>query len=195
MTCGFSDRLSLRSPQSRLRSLQTAQRANDLSRCNRTPRDSAWDMPSQPPNSSTRTASMTESELLSRRHMLRVAAGSALSVVVSQSLLGCAAAQVSNSGTGSDTTSTTTPSCVLTAALTEGPYFVDERLLRSDIRTDPVTGALSAGVPLDLTFNVARVASSACTPLTRAYLDVLHCDAGGVYSDSRTRAGHRLLPW
>ena len=137
---------------------------------------------------------MAESQLLSRRHMLRVAAGSALSVVVSQSLLGCAAAQVSNSGTGSDTTSTTTPSCVLTAALTEGPYFVDERLLRSDIRTDPVTGALSAGVPLDLTFNVARVASSACTPLTGAYLDVWHCDAGGVYSDvSGTGAGHRFL--
>src|SRR5258705_3177638 len=170
MTGGFSDRLSLRSPQSRLRSLQTAQRANDLSRCNRTRRDSACDMPSQPPNSSTRNASMAESQLLSRRHMLRVAAGSALSVVVSQSLVGLAAAQVSNSGTGSDTTSTTTPSCVLTAALTEGPYFVDERLLRSDIRTDPVTGALSAGGPRDLAFHVSGGACSGCTPHTAALL-------------------------
>src|SRR5258708_27384232 len=134
-------------------------------RSNCTRRDSAWDMPSQPPNSSTRNASMAESQLLSRRHMLRVAAGSALSVVVSQSLLGCAAAQVSNSGTGSDTTSTTTPSCVLTAALTEGPYFVDERLLRSDIRTHPVTGALSPGAPLAPTVNVSHPPSGACPPL------------------------------
>jgi len=61
---------------------------------------------------------------------------------------------------------------VLTAALTEGPYFVDEKLLRPDIRTDPDTGAVSPGVLLDLAFNVSRVARSACTPLTGAYLDV-----------------------
>jgi protocatechuate 3,4-dioxygenase beta subunit len=36
---------------------------------------------------------------------------------------------------------------------------------------------------LTLAFNVSRVAGSACTPLTGAYLDVWHCDAGGVYSD------------
>ena len=82
--------------------------------------------------------------------------------------------------TGSSSGSAT---CVLTAALTEGPYFVDEKLNRSDIRTDPTTGVVSAGIPLSLTFNVSRVANSACTPLTGAYLDVWHCDAAGVYSD------------
>src|SRR5258706_16202944 len=151
-------------------------------------------MPSQPPNSSTGNASMAESQLLSRRHMLRVAAGSALSVVVSQSQLGCAAAEVSNSGTGSDTTSTTTPSCVLTAALTEGPYFVDERLLRSDIRTDPVTGALSAGVPPHLTLKASRGASSAWPPPTGAFLYEWHCGAGcGASVESSSGAGSRLL--
>lgn len=29
------------------------------------------------------------------------------------------------------------PACVLTPAQTEGPFFVDERLDRSDIRSDP----------------------------------------------------------
>jgi protocatechuate 3,4-dioxygenase beta subunit len=67
--------------------------------------------------------------------------------------------------------------------LTEGPFFVDEMLNRSDIRTDPTTGVVSSGTPLALSFNVSRVANSACTPLTGAYLDVWHCDAGGVYSD------------
>ena len=44
-------------------------------------------------------------------------------------------------------------------------------------------GATSKGIPVALTFNVSRVANSACTPLTGAYLDVWHCDAAGVYSD------------
>lgn len=39
-------------------------------------------------------------------------------------------------------------SCVLNPAKTEGPYFVDEKLNRSDIRTDPGDGTTAAGVPL-----------------------------------------------
>ena len=129
---------------------------------------------------------------LSRRDLLGLAAKGAASVVVSQSVL-VACASGGNSSVDTTTTalsgSTTSalpvgnPSCVLTAALTEGPFFVDEKLNRADIRTDPVTGAVSAGIPLALTFNVSRVANNACTPLTGAYLDVWHCDAGGVYSD------------
>lgn len=112
---------------------------------------------------------------LSRRDLLGFAAKGAASVVVSQSFLaGCAAA--GNSVTDSARTGGTTPvaaggttaagagpTCVLTAALTEGPFFVDEKLNRSDIRTDPVTGSTSAGAPLALTFNVSRVANQACT--------------------------------
>ena len=127
---------------------------------------------------------------LSRRDLLGFAAKGAASVVVSQSLLlSCASGAVGatdTSGTSDGTTTTPTTgnaACVLTASLTEGPYFVDEMLNRSDIRTDPVTGAVSSGIPLTLAFNVSRVANSACTPLTGAYLDVWHCDAGGVYSD------------
>lgn len=127
---------------------------------------------------------------LSRRDLLGFAAKGAASVLVSQSVLANCAAAATNA---TDTTAasggpTTIPAsgsstCVLTASLTEGPFFVDEKLNRSDIRTDPVSGAVSAGIPLALTFNVSRVANSACTPLTGAYLDVWHCDAAGVYSD------------
>lgn len=83
--------------------------------------------------------------------------------------------------------------CILTAALTEGPFFVDERLNRSDIRTDPTTGVVSAGVPLALTFNVERLVNGVCRPLSGAYLDVWHCDAGGVYSDVGNRGGREFL--
>jgi protocatechuate 3,4-dioxygenase beta subunit len=119
---------------------------------------------------------------LSRRELLTRTA----SVVVSQALLGC----------GVDTVAAASASgaCVLTAALTQGPYFVDVMLNRSDIRTDPTSGVASGGVPLALTFRVSRVASGGCTPLTGAYLDVWHCDSGGAYSDvSGAGSGQRFL--
>lgn len=119
---------------------------------------------------------------LSRRDWFGVAGKGTVGVVLSQSLLACAGGDLT--ATAADTTGALAAgTCVLTAALTEGPYFVDEKLLRTDIRPDSVTGVVSAGVPLSLTFNVSRLASNACTPLTGAYLDVWHCDAGGLYSD------------
>lgn len=39
----------------------------------------------------------------------------------------------------------------------EGPYFVDDKLRRSDIRTDPSDGSLKPGVSLNLTFRVSRI--------------------------------------
>jgi len=73
--------------------------------------------------------------------------------------------------------------CVVSPELTEGPYFVDERLLRSDIRTDPSTGTAVEGAQLDLTVRVARVGSDGCVPLANAAVDIWQCDALGVYSD------------
>lgn len=75
------------------------------------------------------------------------------------------------------------PSCVVRPDLTEGPYFVDERLNRSDIRSDPTTGALRPGVPLALTFVVSRIDGSSCVPFEGALVDLWHCDATGIYSD------------
>ncbi|HYO47312.1 MAG TPA: intradiol ring-cleavage dioxygenase [Gemmatimonadota bacterium] len=73
--------------------------------------------------------------------------------------------------------------CVVKPQLTAGPYFVDGALERSDIRADPATGEVSAGTPLDLRFQVSRIAEGACVPLAGAVVDVWHCDARGVYSD------------
>jgi protocatechuate 3,4-dioxygenase beta subunit len=73
-------------------------------------------------------------------------------------------------------------SCVVRPKLTEGPYYVDLRLNRSDIRSEAATGALRAGLPLTLGFAVSRVNGGACTPLANAVVDVWHCDALGVYS-------------
>jgi protocatechuate 3,4-dioxygenase beta subunit len=75
------------------------------------------------------------------------------------------------------------PSCVVRPEQTEGPYFVDEKLNRSDIRSDPSDGSVKEGVPLQLAFLVSQVGSN-CTPLAGAQVDVWHCDALGVYSDA-----------
>lgn len=77
------------------------------------------------------------------------------------------------------------PSCVVRPALTEGPYFVDEKLNRADIRSEPASGALKQGTPLSLSFNVARVSGGSCVALAGATVDVWHCDALGVYSDAQ----------
>jgi protocatechuate 3,4-dioxygenase beta subunit len=69
--------------------------------------------------------------------------------------------------------------CVVRPEQTEGPYYVDTGLERSDIREE------REGVPLDLTFSVSRVDhgdASACGSLAGAVVDVWHCDAAGVYS-------------
>jgi protocatechuate 3,4-dioxygenase beta subunit len=77
------------------------------------------------------------------------------------------------------------PACVVRPQQTEGPFFVEEVLERSDIRADPASGTVKAGTPLQITFNVSQLAGSACTPLAGAQVDVWHCDAVGEYSDTR----------
>jgi uncharacterized protein (TIGR03437 family) len=74
-------------------------------------------------------------------------------------------------------------SCVTRPALTEGPFFVDELLNRSDIRSDPSNGAVKPGVPLKIKFNVGKVSGSSCAALAGAFVDLWHCDASGGYSD------------
>lgn len=74
---------------------------------------------------------------------------------------------------------------VNTPSVTEGPYWVDEHIFRSDIRTDPATGLARAGTPLALTITVMN-SNAACTALAGAYVDIWHCDAKGIYSDEPT---------
>ena len=106
--------------------------------------------------------------------------------------------QVRQDQVGQDGVSLAMADCIAQPEQTEGPYFVDEALERSDIRLDPATGATSAGVPLALQFILSRVTpSGACAILPGAQVDIWHCDARGVYSDvedrnSNTR-GQRFL--
>lgn len=129
--------------------------------------------------------------ILTRREaiILLGAAGASMiagcSTTQSSNTIPAQSAEPSNAMATNATAGTTMPGCVVRPAQTEGPYFVDEKLNRSDIRSDPSDGSVRDGTPLELTFNVSRLANGACAALAGAVIDVWHCDAQGVYSDVR----------
>ena len=82
-----------------------------------------------------------------------------------------------------------TLACVARPAQTEGPFYVDEGLTRSDIRSDPTTGRVSPGATLDLTLALGAPDRGGCTPLRGAVVEIWQCDAAGRYSDVRDFSG------
>jgi protocatechuate 3,4-dioxygenase beta subunit len=126
--------------------------------------------------------------LMSRRRALVVLGTAGTAILAGRSTSSNAAAALS---TGK------LPDCILTPKQTEGPFFVDERLNRSDVRVDASDGSLKPGVPLSLTFRVSAVGSAGCNPLSGALVDIWQCDAVGAYSavnerDSRSAGKHFL---
>jgi protocatechuate 3,4-dioxygenase beta subunit len=69
-----------------------------------------------------------------------------------------------------------TLNCTLTPETTEGPYWVDERLRRTDVTEG------QAGVPLKLVFGVYE-ADAASNPYAGAVVDIWQANALGLYSD------------
>lgn len=103
------------------------------------------------------------------------------------------ATQAAAGATSTTTASTAIPMCVVRPELTEGPYFVDEMLNRSDIREDTSDGSIVQGALLNLAFNVTQIGESGCIPLANAQVDIWHCDADGVYSDVQNAVGKTFL--
>ena len=139
--------------------------------------------------------------VLSRREVLALLGAVSISAVTAACVPGSAAtgsgsasATASASAVGTDVAvASPLPSCVVVPALTEGPYYVDEHLDRSDIRIDTSTGKSVDGTPLTIDWVVSKVAGTACTPLPGVLVDVWHCDALGVYSDVGAAQGHDYL--
>lgn len=117
---------------------------------------------------------------LGRRRALVLAAGAAASVI--HGGRGLRAAGLMRA-LEDDEASEAIGACVVRPQQTEGPYFVDERLNRSDIRGDPAAGSPRPGLPLQLALRVSRLSGASCAPLEKAVVDVWQCDALGVYSD------------
>ena len=134
---------------------------------------------------------------LSRREMLGLMGSTAAAIT----LAGCGGGESGQFGSGGETTGGSTSAsggettraaaemasttCVVRPEQTEGPYYVDTGLQRSDIREE------REGIPFELTFNVSRVDEgdiTACGPLAGAVVDVWHCDALGKYSGVQDNA-------
>jgi protocatechuate 3,4-dioxygenase beta subunit len=64
--------------------------------------------------------------------------------------------------------------CLLSPEQTEGPYYVDKRIVRQDITEG------KPGIPVRLQITVLDARS--CSPLPNAAVDLWHCDATGLYS-------------
>ncbi len=77
--------------------------------------------------------------------------------------------------------------CPVTPRQTEGPFYFDPRLVRSDVREG------RPGLPLRLRLQV--VGAKACAPIAGARVDIWHCDAAGAYSgyDSERSRGEAWL--
>jgi protocatechuate 3,4-dioxygenase beta subunit len=112
-------------------------------------------------------------QLLTRRRALQWAGGVGLAAFVTACADDGGGSAASSSST-TEAAAATAPDCVLMPELTEGPYYLDLDLVRSDITGD------RPGLPLDL--RVTVVDADACEPVEGAAVDVWHCDAGGAYS-------------
>jgi len=78
-----------------------------------------------------------------------------------------------------------TVACVMTPEMTEGPYYIANEAIRSDI-TDG-----KDGVPLSLDLIVLD--ASSCQPVPNATVEIWHADAGGVYSGFGSGASSRTF--
>ncbi len=115
---------------------------------------------------------------LTRREV--VAAGGALGLGASLYLAGRGGGEQALAAVAS-----ATAACTLTPELTEGPYYIDDHLMRSDVRDG------RPGVVLDLRLPVTS--ASACRAITGATVEIWHADALGVYSGFGSGQGRTFL--
>lgn len=101
-----------------------------------------------------------------RRHLLRLAAGSGLVAALPRAAPAATPAAM-------PLLLPADAACVLTPEVTEGPFYIDPRLLREDITEG------RPGAPLAVRL---QVVDAACRPLAGARVDLWHCDAAGLYS-------------
>jgi len=105
----------------------------------------------------------TDDRTLSRRGLIGVLGGGVASVAFGTRAF---------DAFGADNADVAT--CVLTPEVTEGPYWIDNKLTRYDVREG------RPGLPLVLQF--AIVNAKTCKPIRKADVEIWHADASGEYS-------------
>jgi protocatechuate 3,4-dioxygenase beta subunit len=114
----------------------------------------------------------TDDRTLSRRGLIGILGGGVASVAFGARALDAFGAENADVAT-----------CVLTPEVTEGPYWIDNKLTRYDVREG------RPGLPLVLRF--AIVNAKTCKPIRNADVEIWHADASGEYSgfDSGSSGG------
>jgi protocatechuate 3,4-dioxygenase beta subunit len=124
---------------------------------------------------------------LTRRESL-VKLGGLAATVVGAGALGARelsdASEADAAASGPAAVSSGLVTCVLTPEMTEGPYYVEGDKVRRNITEG------RPGVPLSLRLRVLDV--SKCKPIKGAAVDIWHCDAGGVYSETSVQSTEDL---
>ena len=120
---------------------------------------------------------------ITRRQAIRLAGAAGVAfVTLPEWLVSAAGAETSQSATGHPK---------LTPELTEGPYWVNTMLRRSDVRANTRTartapGVVQKGAGLELTINVLD-ASTGPKALNGVAVDIWHANAHGLYSDEASQ--------
>ncbi len=122
-------------------------------------------------------------QIVSRRSALRMAAQAGIGFAMAGALGRIARA-------APDTTQPSKSPLFVSPSLTEGPFFVDEKLNRSDLTSGTTRASVINGQPLTIAFTVLKLAGGDYAPLKDAHVDVWHTDAIGVYSDESNRMNH-----
>ncbi len=76
--------------------------------------------------------------------------------------------------------------CTLAPQMTEGPYWVDERLNRADVTTNTTRTSVTNAVPMTLDILLQDQSGQLCGMNAggNVQVDIWHCDAAGAYSDA-----------
>ncbi len=79
---------------------------------------------------------------------------------------------------------------IASPALTEGPFFVDEKLNRSNLLAGTTREAVIKGIPLEIELALYKIIGDKHEPFAGCQVDIWHCDAKGVYSDESNPMNH-----
>src|SRR5437868_8351726 len=78
--------------------------------------------------------------------------------------------------------------CIMSAEVTQGPYYVSGQLVRQDITEG------KQGFPLTVTMTVVDYTNGCNTPMAGLPVEIWHCDAWGYYSAYTTAAPGGTVP-
>jgi protocatechuate 3,4-dioxygenase beta subunit len=103
----------------------------------------------------------------------------------SMSTAGASGSAAGSGGMGSTGTTTLDMlQCIVTPAMDEGPFFVEEQQLdRSNLIMGETDPAVAMATPLRLVMGIYKVDGMMCMPMPNVQVDIWQANAIGVYSD------------